>query len=84
FLSVLARKLLPIMPGTTITGMTFLPLLNFEWVVCPVFELEAGVKGGRSLAQRTLDAGFQRVRWPLWPMGQDDASAITNRSDSYA
>ena len=32
------------------------PLLNFEWVDLVVFELAAGVKGGRSPAKRTLDA----------------------------
>ncbi len=33
------------------------PLLNSVWVDPTVFWLSAGVKGGRSPAQRTLDAG---------------------------
>jgi hypothetical protein len=60
------------------------PLLNFEWVDSVVFELAAGVKGGRSPAQRTLDAGCQPVRWLSWPMRHADASAMTSRSVSYA
>lgn len=39
-----------------------LPLLNFEWGDERSFRLVAGVKGGRSPAQRTLDAGRQPVR----------------------
>ncbi len=35
------------------------PLLNFKWVQSVVSWLAAGVKGGRSPAQRTLDAGCQ-------------------------
>jgi hypothetical protein len=31
--------------------------LNFEWVVLAMSGRAAGVKGGRSPAQRTLDAG---------------------------
>jgi hypothetical protein len=34
-----------------------LPLFNFEWVVLAMSGRAAGVKGGRSPAQRTLDAG---------------------------
>jgi hypothetical protein len=60
------------------------PLLNFEWVDSVVFELAAGVKGGRSPAKRTLDAGCQPVRWLSWPMRHADASAMTSRSVSYA
>ncbi|MFN7484630.1 MAG: hypothetical protein ACK5T3_18625 [Betaproteobacteria bacterium] len=60
------------------------PLLNFEWVDLVVFELAAGVKGGRSPAKRTLDAGCQPVRWLSWPMRHADASAMTSRSVSYA
>jgi type IV secretion system protein VirB4 len=60
------------------------PLLNFEWVDSVVFELAGGVKGGRSPAQRTLDAGCQPVRWLSWPMRHADASAMTSRSVSYA
>jgi len=37
--------------------------LNSEWVDSVVFWLAAGVKGGRSPAQRTLDAGCRPVRW---------------------
>ncbi|MFZ5654935.1 MAG: glutaredoxin domain-containing protein, partial [Pseudomonadota bacterium] len=44
-------------------GVAFQPLLNSEWVDSVVFWLAAGVKGGRSPAQRTLDAGCQSVRW---------------------
>lgn len=62
----------------------FKPLLNFEWVDSVVFELAAGVKGGRSPAKRTLDAGCQPVRWLSWPMRHADASAMTSRSVSYA
>jgi len=62
----------------------FEPLLNSEWVDSAVFRLGPGVKGGRSPAQRTLDAGPQPLRWPLWPMRHADASAIASRSDSYA
>ena len=65
-------------------GSFVLPLLNFEWVDSVVFELAAGVKGGRSPAKRTLDAGCQPVRWLLWPMRHADASAMTSRSVSYA
>jgi hypothetical protein len=60
------------------------PPLNFEWVDSVVFELAAGVKGGRSPAKRTLDAGCQPVRWLSWPMRHADASAMTSRSVSYA
>ncbi|MCZ8113291.1 MAG: hypothetical protein O9321_20795, partial [Rubrivivax sp.] len=49
------------------------PPLNFEWVDSVVFELAAGVKGGRSPAKRTLDAGCQPVRWLSWPMRHADA-----------
>jgi hypothetical protein len=48
------------------------PLLNSEWVVLGVSGLPAGVKGGRSPAQRTLDAGWQPLRWPSWPMRHVD------------
>jgi hypothetical protein len=61
-----------------------LPLLNFQWVNVEVFGLAAGVKGGRSPAQRTLDAGCQPSRSPSWPMRHADALAMTSRSDSYA
>jgi aspartyl protease family protein len=61
-----------------------MPLLNSEWVNMEVFELAAGVKGGRSPAQRTLDAGCQLVRWPSWPMRHADALAMTSRSVSHA
>jgi oligoendopeptidase F len=44
----------------------------------------AGVKGGRSPAKRTLDAGRRPIRWPLWPMRHPDALAITSRSASRA
>ncbi len=60
------------------------PLLNFEWVETAVFWLSPGVKGGRSPAKRTLDAEWQPVRWPSWPVRHADASAMTSRSVSYA
>lgn len=62
----------------------FKPLLNFEWVDERQFRRVAGVKGGRSPAQRTLDASHLLVRWPLWPMRHAAASAIRSRSGSYA
>ena len=39
-----------------------LPLLNFEWVPERWFWRVDGVKGGRSPAQRTLDAGRTPIR----------------------
>ena len=47
----------------------FEPLLNFEWAESRVFWLLAGVKGRRSPAQRTLDAGQQPVRCRLGRCG---------------
>ncbi len=49
-----------------------------------VFWLASGVKGGRSPAQRTLDAGWQPLRWLSWPMRHTGALAMTNRSDCHA
>lgn len=60
------------------------PLLNSVWVDSVVFWLADGVKGGRSPAKRTLDAGCRPVRWPSWPMRHAHASAMTSRSDWYA
>ncbi len=44
-----------------------LPLLNFEWVMMhdDAGSPRPGVKGGRSPAQRTLDAWPRAIRWPM-------------------
>ena len=39
------------------SGLSYAPLLNSEWVSKPVFRWASGVKGGRSPAKQTLDAG---------------------------
>ncbi len=70
--------------GVAWIGMQLLPLLNSVWVDSVVFWLADGVKGGRSPAKRTLDAGCRPVRWPSWPMRHAHASAMTSRSDWYA
>ena len=59
------------------------PLLNLERVERVVVWMAAGGKGGRSPAQRTLDAGWQPVR-RRGRVRHADASAMTSRSDSYA
>lgn len=42
------------------------PLLNFEWVlVLDGGSPRPGVKGGRSPAKRTLDAGNRTIRWTV-------------------
>lgn len=51
--------------------------LKSEWVDPMVFWLACGVKGGRRPAKRTLDDGWQPVRWTSWPMRHADALAMT-------
>ena len=58
-----------------------LPLLNFEWVtVHNEGSPRLGVKGGRSPAQRTLDAWNRAIRWAMAGCGAVTHPAIETRA----
>jgi D-Tyr-tRNAtyr deacylase len=57
------------------------PLLNFEWVtVHEDGSPRPGVKGGRSPAQRTLDAWNRAIRWSMAGCGAVTHPAIETRA----
>ncbi len=59
----------------------FGPLLNFEWVtVHEDGSPRPGVKGGRSPAQRTLDAWNRAIRWSMAGCGAVTHPAIETRA----
>ena len=58
-----------------------MPLLNFEWVtVHDDGSPRPGVKGGRSPAQRTLDAWPRVIRWAMAGCGAVTHPAIETRA----
>jgi hypothetical protein len=59
----------------------FVPLLNFEWVtVHDDGSPRPGVKGGRSPAQRTLDAWNWAIRWSMAGCGAVTHPAIETQA----
>ena len=59
-----------------------LPLLNFEWVTVDCNgSPRPGVKGGRSPAQRTLDAWNWAIRWSMAGCGAVTHPAIETRAE---
>ena len=61
-----------------------LPLLNFEWVMRGLGCRALGVKGGRSPAQRTLDAKSPAVRWSMAGCSAVVHPAMETRAASLA